>query len=131
MVRSASLAIAIRAPVFPPDKAALAWPSFTALIAIPIDVVLARRIAWLGFSDAAIASVVWWMVTASIRGRCFSSSGPISWALLASVQTLSLELPCPCRPRIAGTGPLRSFGMRMTPGTTISTPLWNSKRSRV
>ena len=58
MVRSASLAIAISAPVLPPDKAASAWPSFTALIAMPIEVVLARRIAWLGFSAAAIASVV-------------------------------------------------------------------------
>ena len=52
MVRSASLAMAISAPVLPPDSAASAWPSFTALIARPIEVVLARRIAWLGFSDA-------------------------------------------------------------------------------
>ena len=42
--------MAISAPVLPPDSAASAWPSFTALIAMPIEVVLARRIAWLGFS---------------------------------------------------------------------------------
>ena len=54
MVRSASLAIAISAPVLPPDTAASASPSFTALIAMPIEVVLARRIAWLGFSSPAI-----------------------------------------------------------------------------
>jgi hypothetical protein len=35
----------------------------TALIAMPIDVVRARRIAWLGFSLAAIASGEWMMVT--------------------------------------------------------------------
>ena len=52
MVRSASLDIAISAPVLPPDSAASAWPSFTALIAMPIEVVRARRIAWLGFSLA-------------------------------------------------------------------------------
>ena len=34
-------------------------PSFTALIAMPIEVVRARRIAWLGFSLAAIASGEW------------------------------------------------------------------------
>ena len=50
MVRSASLDIAISAPVLPPDSAASALPSFTALIAMPIEVVRARRIAWLGFS---------------------------------------------------------------------------------
>jgi hypothetical protein len=58
IVRSASLAMAMSAPVLPPDRAASAWPSFTALIAMPIEVVLARRIAWLGFSEAAMASVV-------------------------------------------------------------------------
>ena len=45
MVRSASLAMAISAPVLPPDNAAWAWPSFTALMASPIEVFLARRIA--------------------------------------------------------------------------------------
>jgi hypothetical protein len=47
------------APVLPPETAASACPSFTALIAIPIDVVRARLIAWLGFSLAAMASEVW------------------------------------------------------------------------
>jgi hypothetical protein len=46
------LDIAIIAPVLPADTAASARPSFTAPIAIPIDVVRARRIAWLGFSLA-------------------------------------------------------------------------------
>ena len=59
MVRSASLAIAIIAPVLPADSAAWAWPCFTALIASPIEVVRARRIAWLGFSSAVMRSVVW------------------------------------------------------------------------
>ena len=45
MVRSASLAIAIIAPVLPPETAASALASFTALIAMPIEVVRARRIA--------------------------------------------------------------------------------------
>ena len=61
MVRSASLDIAIIAPVLPPDRAASATCSFTALIAMPIEVVRARRIAWLGFSLAAIASGEWTM----------------------------------------------------------------------
>ena len=42
--------MAISAPVLPADSAASALPSFTALIAMPIEVVVARRIAWLGFS---------------------------------------------------------------------------------
>ena len=58
MVRSASLAIAISAPVLPADKAAWALPTFTALMTCPIEVVLARRIAWLGFSLDPIESVV-------------------------------------------------------------------------
>jgi len=58
MVRRASFDIAMRAPVLPPETAASAWPSFTAAMAMPMDVVLARRIAWLGFSVAAIASGV-------------------------------------------------------------------------
>ena len=69
MVRSASLAIAIIAPVLPPETAASALASFTALIAMPIEVVRARRIAWLGFSLAAIDSGEWTMVTAPSSGR--------------------------------------------------------------
>ncbi len=64
MVRSASLDIAIIAPVLPPETAASALASFTALIAMPIEVVRARRIAWLGFSLDAIDSGEWTMVTA-------------------------------------------------------------------
>ena len=37
MVRSASLAIAISAPVLPPETAACASPSFTAAMARPIE----------------------------------------------------------------------------------------------
>ena len=59
MVRSASLDIAINAPVLPPESAALACPSFTALIAMPIEVVRARRIAWLGFSLGFVDSGEW------------------------------------------------------------------------
>ena len=65
MVRSASLAIAIIAPVLPADTAASALPSFTALIAMPIEVVRARRIAWLGFS-----------LGGDRFGRCGRSSTP-------------------------------------------------------
>ena len=78
MVRSASLAIAISAPVLPADSAASALPSFTALIAMPIEVVLARRIAWLGFSLAAMASVAWTISTAAARPLWRASSGSIS-----------------------------------------------------
>ena len=56
MVRSASFDMAIIAPVLPPDRAASATCSLTALIAMPIEVVRARRIAWVGFSLAAMAS---------------------------------------------------------------------------
>ena len=76
MVRSASLDIAISAPVLPPDSAASAFCSLTALIAMPIEVVRARRIAWLGFSLASIASGEW---TTSAPVRRFlwrSSSAP-------------------------------------------------------
>ena len=65
MVRSASFDIAISAPVFPPESAASAFFSLTALIAMPIEVVRARRIAWLGFSLGSIASGEWTTVTRS------------------------------------------------------------------
>ena len=70
MVRSASFDIAIRAPVLPPDSAASAFASFTALIAMPIEVVRARRIAWLGFSLGSIASGEWTTVTRPSRFLC-------------------------------------------------------------
>jgi hypothetical protein len=44
-------------------QAASASPSFTALIAMPIEVVLARRIAWLGFSLGGDDVGAWTMVT--------------------------------------------------------------------
>src|SRR3546814_7797238 len=50
MVRRLILAIAINAPVLPDETAAPARPCFTISMAIPIEVVLARRIAWLGRS---------------------------------------------------------------------------------
>ena len=50
MVRSASFAIAISAPVLPADTAAPAWPAFTAAIAIAMEL-LFLRIATLGLSD--------------------------------------------------------------------------------
>ena len=43
----------------------------TALIAIPIDVVRARRIAWLGFSVEWISSGEWQMTTPLCRFLCF------------------------------------------------------------
>jgi hypothetical protein len=49
MVRKRSLAIAIIAPGVAGRQSGVGLPSFTALIAMPIDVVRARRIAWLGF----------------------------------------------------------------------------------
>ncbi len=67
MVRNASLDMAIIAPVLPPETAASALPSLTALIAMPIEVVRARRIAWLGFSLAAIASGEWMTSTVAPR----------------------------------------------------------------
>ena len=74
MVRSASFDIAIIAPVLPAETAASARPSFTALIAMPIDVVRARRIAWLGFSLASIASGELTMVKPDSRRGLRSSS---------------------------------------------------------
>ena len=59
MVLSASFDMAISAPVLPPDSAASARCSLTALMAMPIEVVRARRIAWLGFSLEVIASAEW------------------------------------------------------------------------
>ena len=76
MVRSASLAIAIIAPVLPADIAASALPSLTALIAIPIEVVRARRIAWLGFSLGPIDSGEWITLTADRRLAWRSISPP-------------------------------------------------------
>ncbi len=70
-VRSASFAIAISAPVLPADTAAPARPCFTRSIATPIDVVLARRIAWLGFSLEPIWSAAW---TISLAWRRFGCS---------------------------------------------------------
>ena len=80
MVRSASLAMAIIAPVLPADKAASAMPSFTALIAMPIEVVRARRIAWLGFSSAVMNSAVWTIVTPDFRLAWRFSSARISFS---------------------------------------------------
>ena len=51
MVRKASLAIAISAPVLPALTAALTSPDFTALTAIPMDVVLELRSACPGLSS--------------------------------------------------------------------------------
>jgi hypothetical protein len=67
MVLSASLAIAIIAPVFPAETAACASPDFTAAMARPIEVVFARRIAWLGLSSAAMVSGVWTSSAAAAR----------------------------------------------------------------
>ena len=50
IVRSASLLIAISAPVLPALTAAPASPLFTASIARPIEVFFARRSAAVGFS---------------------------------------------------------------------------------
>ena len=75
IVRSASLAIAISAPVLPPETQALASPSFTAAIARPIELVLARRIAWLGLSSPAMTSSQWTISeTAASAGRPASSA---------------------------------------------------------
>jgi hypothetical protein len=46
------------------------------LIAMPIEVVRARRIAWLGFSLAAISSGEWMTVTPVLRLACCSNSSP-------------------------------------------------------
>src|SRR3546814_17123947 len=59
MVRRLILAIAINAPVLPDETAAPARPCFTISMAIPIEVVLARRIAWLGRSLDPIMSGAW------------------------------------------------------------------------
>ncbi len=71
---SASFDMAIIAPVLPAETAASARPSFTALIAMPIEVVRARRIAWLGFSVASIASGESTMVKPESRRELRSSS---------------------------------------------------------
>jgi hypothetical protein len=74
----ASLDIAISAPVLPADRAASARPSLTALIAIPIEVVRARRIAWLGFSLASIRSGEWATVV-TIPSPLWRSSSARTW----------------------------------------------------
>ena len=51
--------MAISAPVFPALIAAAARPVFTASIAMPIEVVRARRNAALGFSSPLITSGAW------------------------------------------------------------------------
>ena len=67
IVRSASLAIAISAPVLPADTAPPASPRFTASIASPIEVLFALRIAWLGLSSPVTTPSVWMISDAARR----------------------------------------------------------------
>ena len=101
MVRSASLAMAISAPVLPADRAASALPSFTALIAMPIEVVLARRIAWLGFSLASMASVVWMDVDGALEVRVARQARARSAPRRRTARSSSAAIRCgargPCR----------------------------------
>ena len=80
MVRSENSDIAIRAPVLPAETAALALPCFTASMAMPIDVVRARRRAWLGLSLMATTSSLWMTsARAARRGQRASSAAITGW----------------------------------------------------
>jgi len=75
-VRRVSLLIAIKAPVLPPETAASARPSFTALIASCMDDSF-LRMAREGFSCASTTTSVWKISDASSSLGSFLSSGSI------------------------------------------------------
>ena len=70
MVRKASFAVAISAPVLPALTAALASPVFTAFIAMPMELVLALRKAALTLSSAVTTSSVCRISEAARRLGC-------------------------------------------------------------
>ena len=98
MVRSASLLMAIRAPVLPALTAAPASPRFTASTARPMLVVRARRSALDGFSSPPTTSSQWRISDAPrIFGWVSSAASIRAW----SPTSRNLKVSCSRRARAA------------------------------
>ena len=84
----------INAPVLPALTAALAWPSLTALIARPIELVFALRRAWLTFSSPVTTSSACNISDAARRLGCLSRAVLIRGS---SPTSRNSKLSCRCR----------------------------------